>query len=122
MTPATSQPAKHAYVYSKPACTQCDLTKRWLATNDIPHTVLDITLPAHMELAAELNVQQAPMVILTALHPVPDFPKDVPFASKAKLPSDAIVFSGFQPDLLKRVLLPAEEPTTPSIIAQQEAA
>lgn len=65
-------------VYTKPACVQCDMTKRYLDKAGIAYDTVDITEdPAALELILGMGFQAAPVVI-----------------------SDAGNWAGFQPDKL----------------------
>jgi glutaredoxin-like protein NrdH len=65
-------------VYTKPACVQCDMTKRYLDKAGIEYDTVDITEDsAALELILGMGFQAAPVVI-----------------------SDAGNWAGFQPDKL----------------------
>lgn len=65
-------------VYSKPACPQCDFTKKHLTKNDIPFEVVDITQDDEArEIVLALGYSSAPVVVSGDVH-----------------------FSGFRPDRL----------------------
>ena len=65
-------------VYTKPACVQCDMTKRYLDKAGIAYDTVDITEdPAALELILGMGFQAAPVVI-----------------------SDAGNWAGFQPEKL----------------------
>lgn len=65
-------------VYSKPACPQCDFTKKHLTKNDIPFEVVDITQDDEArETVLALGYSSAPVVVSGDVH-----------------------FSGFRPDRL----------------------
>ena len=83
MTPVT--------VYSKPACVQCDATKRRLTKLDVPYTVVDIT-EDHAALArvTSWGYQQAPVV-------------------HVKTPTGEHHFSGYRPDLLNGLVAEKEK-------------
>ncbi len=51
-------------VYTKPACVQCDMTKRYMDKNGIPYTTVDITEnPEALEMILGLGFSSAPVVI-----------------------------------------------------------
>lgn len=51
-------------VYTKPACVQCDMTKRYMDKNGIPYTTVDITQnPEALEMILGLGFSSAPVVI-----------------------------------------------------------
>ncbi|MGO4856239.1 glutaredoxin family protein [Arthrobacter sp. 2MCAF14] len=51
-------------VYSKPACVQCDATKRKLAQKNTAYKLLDATITANREMGLALGVMSAPLVIV----------------------------------------------------------
>lgn len=56
-------------VYSKPACVQCDATKRALDNKGIVYSVIDLTEDAAaMEHVTGLGYRQAPVVIAGGDH------------------------------------------------------
>lgn len=65
MTKTTNPPVT---VYTKDDCRQCDATKRWLETRDIPFTVEDLTEPGNLAAAKELGHMQAPVIIVGNHH------------------------------------------------------
>ncbi|TXH23822.1 MAG: glutaredoxin family protein [Mycobacterium sp.] len=65
-------------VYSKPACPQCDATKRHLTTKGIPHQVIDVSIdPAALATVRALGYSTVPVVVYGDTH-----------------------FKGFRPDML----------------------
>lgn len=65
-------------VYTKPACVQCDMTKRYLDKAGVEYETVDITEdPSALEIILGMGFQAAPVVI-----------------------SDAGNWAGFQPDKL----------------------
>jgi glutaredoxin-like protein NrdH len=69
-------------VYSKPACPQCDATKRHLTTKGVEFEVVDITQDnAAREAVLALGYSSAPVVVSGSTH-----------------------FSGFRPDKLNAVI------------------
>lgn len=65
-------------VYTKPACVQCDMTKRYMDKNNIEYTTIDITQdPAALDMILGMGFSSAPVVI-----------------------SDKGSWAGFQPDKL----------------------
>ena len=63
-------------VYTKPACVQCDMTKRYMDKNGISYDTVDITeSPEALEMILGMGFSSAPVVI-----------------------SDAGSWAGFQPD------------------------
>ena len=51
-------------VYTKPACVQCDMTKRYMDKNGIAYTTVDITQdPDALEMILGMGFQSAPVVI-----------------------------------------------------------
>lgn len=73
-------------VYSKPACVQCDATKRWLNKRSIPYDLVDITKsPKDAEAIKALGFQQAPVVIVSTGDPETD-----------------LMWSGFEPNNLQK--------------------
>lgn len=54
-------------VYVKPACVQCDMTKRFLDKNNIPYETVDITQdPAALSMVIDLGFSSAPVVITSS--------------------------------------------------------
>ena len=54
-------------LYSKPACPQCDQAKRFLSTNNIPFTVVDITQnTASREFIMTQGHKSVPQIYLNA--------------------------------------------------------
>lgn len=72
-------------VYSKDNCVQCDATKRWLKTAGVKYEELDATEPGNLAAINALGIRQAPVISVA----LPGVPLD-----------EAVVWSGFQPDLL----------------------
>ena len=69
-------------VYTKPACVQCDMTKRYMDKNGIEYTTVDITKdPEALEMILGMGFQSAPVVI-----------------------SEAGNWAGFQPDKINLLL------------------
>lgn len=65
-------------VYSKPACPQCDATKRHLTTKGVPHQVIDVSQDASaMATVRGLGYSTVPVVVSGGTH-----------------------FKGFRPDML----------------------
>jgi glutaredoxin-like protein NrdH len=65
-------------VYTKPACVQCDMTKRYLDKAGVEYETVDITEdPSALDMILGMGFQAAPVVI-----------------------SDAGNWAGFQPDKL----------------------
>lgn len=53
------------HVYSKPACVQCDATKRWLNKNNVEYQEHNLLFSDDvLEMAKELGYTSAPVVIL----------------------------------------------------------
>ena len=51
-------------VYTKPACVQCDMTKRYMDKNGIAYTTVDITQdPEALEMILGMGFSSAPVVI-----------------------------------------------------------
>lgn len=51
-------------VYTKPACVQCDMTKRYMDKNGIEYTTVDITENQDaLDMILEMGFQSAPVVI-----------------------------------------------------------
>ena len=68
-------------VYTKPACVQCDMTKRFLDKNGVAYNTIDITEdPSALEMILEMGFSSAPVVITN---------------------SDS--WAGFQPDKLQKL-------------------
>lgn len=68
-------------VYTKPACVQCDMTKRYLDKAGVSYNTVDITEdPAALEMILGMGFQAAPVVI-----------------------SEAGNWAGFQPDKLNEL-------------------
>lgn len=67
-------------VLTKPACQQCDATKRWLRKNLIPFGEASVLDEEVLPLVREAGLQSAPVVI-----------------------SEAGVWGGFRPDLLSKL-------------------
>lgn len=68
-------------VYAKPACVQCEATKKALTKSGVPYTVVDITKDdAARERVMELGYNSAPIVIAGSEH-----------------------WSGFRPDRIKNL-------------------
>lgn len=58
-----------ATLYSKPACVQCDATKRWFKKRGLTIHTVDITEdPAALEHVLGLGYQQAPVVVVDGDH------------------------------------------------------
>lgn len=56
-------------VYSKPACPQCEFTKRHLTKNNIPFEVVDITQDSDArEAVMALGYTSAPVVVAGDVH------------------------------------------------------
>ena len=56
-------------LYSKPACVQCDATKRALDKQGVAYTIIDLSEDAAaMELVTGLGYRQAPVVIAGGDH------------------------------------------------------
>lgn len=68
----------HITVYTKPACPQCEFTKKHLTKNNIEFTTVDLTQDAAaLEAVTALGYTSAPVVVAGDVH-----------------------FSGFRPDRL----------------------
>jgi glutaredoxin-like protein NrdH len=51
-------------IYTKPACVQCDMTKRYMDKNGIPYTTVDITEnPEALDMILNMGFSSAPVVI-----------------------------------------------------------
>lgn len=51
-------------VYTKPACVQCDMTKRYMDKNGINYNTVDITEdPEALQMILDMGFQAAPVVI-----------------------------------------------------------
>lgn len=51
-------------VYTKPACVQCDMTKRYMDKNGIKYDTVDITEnPEALQMILDLGFKSAPVVI-----------------------------------------------------------
>jgi len=51
-------------VYTKPACVQCDMTKRYMDKNGISYTTVDITEnPDALDMILGMGFSSAPVVI-----------------------------------------------------------
>ena len=51
-------------VYTKPACVQCDMTKRYMDKNGISYNTVDITQdPAALDMIMGMGFSSAPVVI-----------------------------------------------------------
>lgn len=51
-------------VYTKPACVQCDMTKRYMDKNNIAYTTIDITQdPDALDMILGMGFSSAPVVI-----------------------------------------------------------
>jgi glutaredoxin-like protein NrdH len=51
-------------VYTKPACVQCDMTKRMLDKNGVEYTTVDITQdPDAYDMIVKMGFMSAPVVI-----------------------------------------------------------
>lgn len=51
-------------VYTKPACVQCDMTKRYMDKNGIEYTTVDITQDQEaFDMLIEMGFKAAPVVI-----------------------------------------------------------
>lgn len=56
-------------LYSKPACVQCDATKRALDKQGVAYTIIDLSEDAAaMELVTGMGYRQAPVVIAGGDH------------------------------------------------------
>lgn len=54
-------------VYTKPACVQCDMTKRYMDKNNIPYETVDITEnPEALDMILTMGFTSAPVVISPA--------------------------------------------------------
>ena len=54
-------------VYTKPACVQCDMTKRYMDKNGIEYTTIDITQDQEaLEMILKMGFSSAPVVISEA--------------------------------------------------------
>ncbi len=54
-------------VYTKPACVQCDMTKRYMDKNGIEYTTVDITKDSEaLDMILGMGFQSAPVVISKA--------------------------------------------------------
>ena len=52
-------------VYTKPDCSQCDMTKFWLEMKGFDYTAVDVTQdPAALAAVQELGYLQAPVVVI----------------------------------------------------------
>ena len=68
-------------VYTKPACVQCDMTKRYMDKNGIAYTTVDITQdPEALDMILGMGFSSAPVVI-----------------------SGDLSFAGFQPDKINEL-------------------
>ena len=67
-------------VYSKPACMQCEMTKRMLTAEHVPFVVEDVTDPDNLAAAQYLGHLAAPVVVAGRDH-----------------------WSGFQPERIKEI-------------------
>jgi glutaredoxin-like protein NrdH len=51
-------------VYTKPACVQCEMTKKYMDKNGIPYTTVDITKDQEaFDMVIGMGFQSAPVVI-----------------------------------------------------------
>lgn len=51
-------------IYTKPACVQCDMTKRYMDKNGIAYTTVDITQdPDALDMILGMGFSSAPVVI-----------------------------------------------------------
>lgn len=51
-------------IYTKPACVQCDMTKRYMDKNGIEYDTVDITEdPEALQMILDLGFKSAPVVI-----------------------------------------------------------
>ena len=87
--PTPTDNGKQVLVYSKPSCTACTNVKRWLTARSIPFMELDITTDENIALAKIRGIASAPMVVIQ------------PAGAAIEDDSQAIVFSGFRPDVLQ---------------------
>lgn len=68
-------------VYTKPACMQCNATRRALDSRGVPYEVVDLAAdPAALDRVKELGYLQAPVVVTDTCH-----------------------WSGYRPDLISRL-------------------
>lgn len=68
-------------VYTKPACVQCDMTKRYLDKAGVSYETVDITTdPAALDMILGMGFSSAPVVI-----------------------SEAGNWAGFRPDMLEQL-------------------
>lgn len=81
---------KRVAVYSKPSCQQCEATKRWLNSREIPFDLEDATDPLNLEAISYLGYMSAPVVVVAFEEDIPD-----------------VHWYGFNPDELNRYLEPA---------------
>ena len=49
-------------VYTKPNCSQCEMTHCWLRARHVDHQLADITEPGNLEAAKSLGSSTAPVV------------------------------------------------------------
>jgi len=83
-------------VYTKDHCSQCVMTKKWLAKRDIEFSEVDILKdPMDLEAAKELGLMAAPVVVVS-------------FGT----PGDDQAWSGFNPIKLGQYLDARPAPTT----------
>lgn len=51
-------------IYTKPACVQCDMTKRYMDKNNIPYETVDITEDQQaLDMIMSMGFQAAPVVM-----------------------------------------------------------
>lgn len=55
-------------VYTKPACVQCDMTKKWLETRGIPFETEDLLEPDNLAAAKSLGYMSAPVILAGEHH------------------------------------------------------
>ena len=88
-TEPTAAPGQTAavVVYSKPACVQCDATKRWLTKRGIEYTAVDVSqdATAREHVTGELKHSRVPVVVVSR-------------------GGETYHWSGFDPDLLAQHL------------------
>ena len=85
------------------------MVKRWLTSREIPFQEASILDESHMELARTYGVASAPMVISSQSADSFILPITNP-DPQAEIPSDAIVFSGYRPDVLTSLFPDASYP------------
>jgi len=80
-------------VYTKPACSECEMTKRWLNARDVAYELADTTEPGNLKAAKSLGYTSAPVVIVSQGGPATEqhWPASNPTSSTSTSPTPSEV-------------------------------